>query len=106
MCRELGYRHPNEMLGDLTHEEWCDWLNYFRQDPWDETRKDNRMAVAAIWSVKHYLEADTEVPGFEGPAYSSGKEEDTGESWKRLQAAKTKFLNGQLNRKTGDPPNG
>lgn len=93
------------MLDDLTHEQWCDWLNYFRQDPWDETRKDNRMAVAALWSVKPYLEEGAVVPGFDGPSYSSEVEDDTGESWKRLQAAKTKLINGELNRKTGDPPN-
>lgn len=93
------------MLDDLTHEQWCDWLNYFRQDPWDETRKDNRLAVAALWSLKPYLPEDAEVPGFDGPGYSNGKEDDIGESWKRIKATEKKVLSGQLNRKTSDPPN-
>lgn len=93
------------MLDDLTHDEWLDWLNCFRQDPWDEKRKDDRSAVNAIWSLRQILADDFEMPGFDGPDYTT-KEDDTGESWKRLQAAKAKFLSGQLNRKTGDTPNG
>lgn len=91
------------MLDDLTHEQWIGWQNYFAQDPWDEKRKDDRSAVAALWGLKPYLENDSEMPGFDGPGYSSSKEDTTGESWARLQEMKRKY--GQLNRKTSDPPN-
>jgi hypothetical protein len=92
------------MLEDLTNEEFEGWLTAFRQCPWDEHRKDDRSAVNAMWSSPH-LPDDTPLPGFEGPSYSNSKEEDTSESWKRLQAMKRKHLSGQLNRKTSDPPN-
>jgi hypothetical protein len=92
------------MLADLTHEQYSDWFDYFIQDPWDETRKDNRLAVAALWSVKPYMEEGAEVPGFDGPGYSNSKEEDVGAAWKRIKETEAKHR-GQLNRKTSDPPN-
>lgn len=91
------------MLDDLTFEEWHGHLEAFRQEPWDEQRKDDRNAVAAIWSVSPYLEPDTEMPGFVGPEYSNTKSDDLEAGMKRLEATKAKYLSGQLNRKTRNP---
>jgi hypothetical protein len=94
------------MLDDLTQEQWAGWVNYFEQDPWDEKRKDDRSAVNSIWSLKPHLEEGTEMPGFDGPGYSSEKEDDTAASWKRIKETAAKVTNGQLNRKTRNPTDG
>jgi hypothetical protein len=96
------------MLGDMTHEEWTDWLNAFQQDPWDEARKDDRNAVNALWGIAPYLkEDDLKLPGFHGPEYSAEKDNDEAftASVARLKAAKQRYLDGQLHSKTSDPAN-
>jgi hypothetical protein len=91
------------MLDDLTHEEWQGHLRAFRQDPWDEQRKDDRNAVNCMWTVgPHINNEDLELPGFNGPTYEN-KAQDTSESWKRLQEMKRKIQSGELNRKTSNP---
>lgn len=95
------------MLEDLTQEEWCGWLTAFYQSPWDQQRLDDRNAVACLWSVSPYIEDEAfKAPGFIGPEYKSDKEENTGESWERLQKLKQRVLNGEFNRKISDPTNG
>lgn len=95
------------MLDDLTIEEWTGWLAAFSQDPWDERRKDDRNAVACMWAVSPYVNDDSFTPpGFVGPGYASGTEENVSESWDRLQALKKRVLNGELNRKTCNPSDG
>ena len=99
------YRHPDEMLADLTAEQWFGWLDCFTQDPWDEQRKDDRNAVNALWSIAPYAGEDHTPPGFNGPSYKSETEENAGESWERLKALKKKIIDGKLNSKTSDPAN-
>jgi hypothetical protein len=95
------------MLGDLTLEEWHDWLSAFRQDPWDERRKDDRNAVLAMWTVTPHLDSDEwKPPGFIGPEYSAEQDstESTQASIARIEELKRKRqLNGQLNRTTSNP---
>jgi hypothetical protein len=106
------YRHPDEMIDDLTHEQWCGWLNYFRNDPWDEERKDDRNAVNVLWSVAPHIHSDEELklPGFTGPEYSAERPDDFSASVARVNALMKRLaqkqLDGQLNSKTSDPANG
>lgn len=82
------------MLADLTHEEFCNWLECFRQNPWDERRKDDRNAVAAMWGLVPHIndDADFTPPGFIGPEYTPEKDSDDSfrASVARLEALKRK----------------
>jgi len=49
LSRELGYRHPRYLIQDLTTDELLDWLALYEIDPWGETRRDYRAAVASMW---------------------------------------------------------
>jgi hypothetical protein len=94
------------MLADLTHEEWCDWLNAFQQDPWDEARKDDRNAVNALWGIGPYITDDEiKLPGFRGPEYKNDAD-DIDAALERIKATqKKRALSGELNSKTSDPAN-
>ncbi len=92
------------MFADLTFEEWIGWLKAFRQEPWDEQRKDDRNAVNCIWGVAVHIESE-DLPGFRGPNYEQQQTEDIGESIARINALKKKILDGKQHSKTSDPSN-
>jgi hypothetical protein len=87
------------MLDELTFEEYSDWLEGFKQDPWDEQRKDDRSAVQVIWLLRpHAGDGDMELPSFYGPNYSPEEESGTQleQSIARIEAVRRKHqLNGK-----------
>lgn len=44
----LGYRHPNQLLEELTSPEYADWLAFAQLEPIGDERADIRSAMSTV----------------------------------------------------------
>jgi hypothetical protein len=52
LCRTLGrWKHPDDMLAEMTQEEFQGWQDAYRDDPWGDDRDDLRAAANTLWHV-------------------------------------------------------
>jgi hypothetical protein len=63
LCLALGYLHPDDLLEDLTAQQWAEWLEFYALEPWGFPVNDMRhgMLCAAVLAP-HMKKGDTAEP--------------------------------------------
>lgn len=49
LCLSLGVVHPDYLLPALTWEQFRQWQQYSEEEPWGETRADQRTLAQTAW---------------------------------------------------------
>ena len=54
LCALLGVYSRDALKRLLTHRDYLDWLDLYREDPWDGDRADLRAGIAAAAALAPY----------------------------------------------------
>jgi hypothetical protein len=73
LCLAVGVLHPDLLLPQLSWQQFNDWRIYESQEPWGESRADQRTMALAAW-IKARAVWESELPGLIYPYFETGED--------------------------------
>lgn len=104
LCLAWERFDPDELLEELTLEQFQIWTQYYAAEPWGEARADQRQAAGILWLLAPHLQSEADLPDLHYPYFQNETDDEFVARAKRIAQAAKSLADGNDNQPISDCP--